>query len=174
MVDYKGWSKRARKYIALQSTPERILLREALADLEAKEVELAKLEKESQLIKTHLTVCGVAEYHQRTVDIPMWRKRAEEAEAQLATLKTENERLKKELSEARSTAGKARELLLGDTDHSAWHSEHCYRKVAHKSAGCVCGLSEALRLLDEADQGEYFKLVCQLAQANIKHEGQPF
>jgi hypothetical protein len=52
-----------------------------------------------------------------------------------------------EIERLRDSARQAYEELLGDTDSRAWHSDRCYRTVAHRSAGCTCGLDKAVRLL---------------------------
>ena len=56
--------------------------------------------------------------------------------------------LSDEVKRLRTSAREAYEALLGDTEFSAWHSEHCYRSGAHQdSSNCVCGLLKAQRIL---------------------------
>ena len=76
---------------------------------------------------------GEALDHQRAI-LRDLIARAEKAEAAAAAL--------------REKAREAYELLLGDVDHSAWHSGHCY-EINRDGRGCVCGLSDALVIIRE-------------------------
>jgi hypothetical protein len=58
------------------------------------------------------------------------------------------------IEDERSRRKQAYEALLGDTDASPWHSDHCYHKSgAHRDPNlCTCGLTKALRLLQNKEK----------------------
>jgi DNA repair ATPase RecN len=104
--------------------------------------------KEFQLAKEK-TVQGLEEENDRITRerdeaenlMKFMRKHDEDCDV-IASLGEKVERLKE-------GARLAYECLLGDTDYSAWHSQHCYQRIVKMGdeAACVCGLTEARAIL---------------------------
>lgn len=98
--------------------------------------------------------CGARE-PRSLADAAVWKERAEKAQASRAAARAHEadlvaraEKAEAEVTRLLEGARDAYETLLGDTDHSAWHSEHCYiQRTFNRRVECVCGLDAALKRL---------------------------